>query len=199
MKLFALGVISLIFIASVSFAQGYGTSYISFQPSSSVINQRVSNSINVSYTVSIASGGTWGTNLIVQNQAFLSTYNISVNISKPYGDPEFGGIAKISANNAKPGIYNIIFVATGDDPSVKPANFSLTVQAPAAPTSLINNTANGNATAAKTNSSSTIAATSPTTVPYTNNPGQQTNIALYMAIIAVVVMVVVIVTALKYA
>lgn len=97
-------------------ATGYGTSSIVL--SKSTINLTQGGSTSVNYTVNLASGSTWGTNLNVANSAQLLPNGISVKLSNSYGDPPYSGILTVYANStSKKGLYNIVLSATGDDPS----------------------------------------------------------------------------------
>ncbi len=105
---------------------GYGTSTISVSPSSIGVGQGASG--NVNYSVNLASGNTWGTNLVVTNQAYLASQGITVTISNPSGDPTFSGYLTISAaSNATLGPQKIVLQATGDDPSSQNATLMLNI------------------------------------------------------------------------
>ena len=153
----------------------------------------------------LASGGTWGTTLRVQNQASLSSEGISVGISSPSGDPPYGGTAMISTSGSTlPGTYNVTFVATGDDPSVSPSTFVLSVTAVHQTTTIsAGNLTNPNRTTNSTTIlSSTVQPTTTTaystTIQYAANQ-QQGSLPLYVSILAVVVTAVVIAAAFKFA
>ena len=120
-SLFALAVLS----GAVHAQTGYGTSSIQMSPSGGVVTQGHPMSFN--YTVNLASGGTWGTNLQVSNQAQLSAAGITVALTAASGDPPFSGRATITTSGSTtPGPYNVTLVATGDDPS-SPATFALNI------------------------------------------------------------------------
>ncbi len=97
-------------------ANGYGTSSISVSQSTVAIGQ--GSSINVNYSVNLATGNTWGTNLVIVNETALAAQGITVTISKSYGDPTYSGYLIISASStATQGSHDLVLQATGDDPS----------------------------------------------------------------------------------
>lgn len=187
---------------------GYGTSSISFSPSSGSIT--AGGSMAASYTVGLASGGTWGTNMVLQDSAALSSNGINVTLSNPSGDPPFSGTITITASNSAPsGTYVIEFAATGDDPSASPAAFQLGVTAPnmtSANMTAANSTAAGNRTANST-AQQTAAATSsvpPQTTQGTIQYGSSGSAAgggtaLYLSILAVIALFAVIAAAFRFA
>ncbi len=195
---------SFALLATLSQAQGYGTSSITLNPPNGTVT--IGTSTATSYTVSLATGGVWGTNLEVQNSAELAHSGITVTISNPSGDPPFSGDATMNvSSSALPGTYNVTFVATGDDPSQQPATFALTVaQNNAAATTTANATNSTTVTARPTTQATTAPATEATTsqpvtttVPGTGGAGGQA--ALYASIAAVIVLFAVIAVALKFA
>lgn len=124
--------IALALVGTVS-AAGYGTSSISVSPGAASITP--GNSTTAGYTVSLASGGTWGTTLGVANNNQLASQGITVSLSDASGDPPFSGTMSIkAASSAALGNYTIVLQATGDDPSTNNATFQVTLLAPAAST-----------------------------------------------------------------
>ena len=123
MFLLAATVVTL--FAGVAFpAAGYGTSSISF--SSSELNVTPGGSASVNYTVSLASGNTWGTSVSVADQAVLASQGINVTLSKTFANPTFYGLITLTTSaSTSNGIYSVVLDATGDDPSV--SNATLTV------------------------------------------------------------------------
>ncbi|MCL5011507.1 MAG: hypothetical protein M1594_01270 [Candidatus Marsarchaeota archaeon] len=122
-----LTVFSLIFIiASTASANGYGTSFITISSQSITLFKGASATLN--YTVNLASGNTWGTNLIIANQNELAANGVNIEVSNPSGDPPFSGFLTITAPTANTGSYLVILSATGDDPSVNNATFYVTVK-----------------------------------------------------------------------
>ncbi len=113
--------------ASISFAaNGYGTSTISLSHSSIAISAGSSASVN--YSVELATGNTWGTNLVVVNQNQLASQGISVSLSDPSGDPPFSGSLSVhAAASASAGTYSVVLAATGDDPSSSNATLTVSV------------------------------------------------------------------------
>ncbi len=107
------------------FGYGIGTSRITLQKYNASVGSL--GSLSISYTVSIASGSTWGTDLNVVNAASLSADKIHISITNNGGDPPFSGLLEISSNGAKPGKYSVLINATGDDPSVSSVVLSLLV------------------------------------------------------------------------
>ena len=107
-------------------AAGYGTSSISL--SSGSVSMGAGGSASVNYSVSLASGVTWGTSLVVVDQAQLSSYDINVTLSKKFGDPSYSGVLTVSAlPSAANGTYDVVLAATGDDPSVNNATLTVIV------------------------------------------------------------------------
>ncbi len=184
----------LLAISGFSFAQtGYGTSSISLNATSASVAQ--AGAVSVAYTVNLASGSTWGTTLIVQNQAELSQSGISVSISNPNGDPPYSGTATITTSQSTPaGAYSVTFAATGDDPSTAPADFLLTVSSAAttAPASIGPNTT-------VQSTSIPYSSTAPATTINQPAAGGQGSAPAYVSIIAVIVLFAVIALAFKFA
>ncbi len=119
--------LSLILLAPLSGAFGYGTSSISFSQQS--ITVAPGSTTNVSYTVNLASGNAWGTNLNLINAAQLAGAGVSVTISNPSGNPPYSGYLIVHAPSNQ-GSWTLMFNATGDDPSVVNANLTLISQTP---------------------------------------------------------------------
>jgi hypothetical protein len=112
-------------VPSLTYAAS-GTSKILLNSTSISIQQGSSG--QVPYSVSIISGTTWGTTLVIENQAQLQSEGISVSASNPSGDPTFSGTLHISvAQSTTPGNYYIVLAATGDVPSVNNATISVDV------------------------------------------------------------------------
>ena len=168
---FAAALAMLVFsllMANVVSAYGYGTSSISLNSNGSSL--AAGGSTSVGYTVSLASGSTWGTTLSVVNAQQLSSSGISVSLSNTYGDPTYSGTMTVNVGaSAQPGNYTITLSATGDDPSTSNANFALTVLAPAPATTAQTTTAAGQTTSQQTTSvqPTTTAPQSTTTANYT--------------------------------
>ena len=203
-KTYIVAMVALMFSATIAYSQtGYGTSSILLTSKGASVLQ--GQSANVSYTVMLASGGTWGTTLQVQNQASLSSQGINVGISSPSGDPPYGGTAMISTSSSTPpGSYNVTFVATGDDPSASPSTFVLSVTAVQQTTTVVagsltnhNQTTNSTTILSSTVQPTTTTAYS-TTIQYNANQ-QQGSLPLYVSVLAVVVTIVVIAAAFKFA
>lgn len=190
--------------SSIAYAAGYGTSSITLNPSSGSV--MAGQSVSVSYSVNLASGGTWGTSLQVSNQQSLSAQGINVTLSKAYADPPYSGTAEISTGaSTAAGTYTITFLATGDDPSASPSNYTLTVSSAAttattsvatttmATTSTPTNTSNKTSTVPATTSAPTTSVGYTSTPLGTSPPYRSSTAALALSILAVIVMVVVIV------
>lgn len=91
---------------------GMGTSTLSFDPQSLMVQQGGSASARV--TVRLASGQSWGTNL----QATDVPAGVTVIFDPASGDPTFASTMTVKATSgAKPGAYMVRVQATGDDPS----------------------------------------------------------------------------------
>ncbi len=97
--------------------QGYGpmssigTSKISLNTTSVTVAQ--DSSVQISYSVKLVSGTTWGTSM-----SSSSISGLSVSFSTGAQDPSYSGVATISASSSlKPALYVLKFTATGDDPS----------------------------------------------------------------------------------
>ena len=125
----ALLAISIMLLSGAPLAAGIGTSTISVNSSS--ISVAPGHSAVVAYTVSLASGSTWGTTISASNQATLNGDGITLSFSRSYGDPTYtGDLTVLLSSTAVPGNYTISLIATGDDPSSGPANISLSVMSP---------------------------------------------------------------------
>ncbi|MGP6240135.1 hypothetical protein ACNF40_06965 [Cuniculiplasma sp. SKW4] len=125
-KTLVVGILFIIFFMSltgISSGSSIGSSTISLSSSSITVQQGSSQS--VSYTVTLTSGTTWGTEITAS-----SPTGISVSLSNPSGDPTFSGTADISvASSVSPGTYTVTFKATGDDPSTNSPSLSVQVTA----------------------------------------------------------------------
>ncbi|MHB8702191.1 MAG: hypothetical protein ACYC7D_14395 [Nitrososphaerales archaeon] len=105
---------------------GIGTSTVSLQQSSGSVAQGAS--ISVQYTVSLASGTKWGTNLTIVDNSNLTSHGITVTPSTGEMDPTYTGTLSIAASSTvAPGTYTINLAAKGDDPSTSNTVFVLTV------------------------------------------------------------------------
>jgi hypothetical protein len=125
---------SFVLLSAVSFASGIGTSKITF--SSANVTIAPGSAGTASYTVSLVSGNVWGTNTNLVNAANLSKEGINVSLSKTYSDPNYTGVMTVKVSGTtKPGRYAVLLNATGDDPSVTNALFTVFVK-----TSAINTT-----------------------------------------------------------
>ncbi|MEM0154839.1 MAG: hypothetical protein QW814_03340, partial [Methanothrix sp.] len=125
---------SFVLLSTVSFASGIGTSKITFSAANATIAPGSSGT--VSYTVSLVSGGVWGTNTNLVNYANLSKEGINVSLSKTYSDPNYTGTMTIKVSGTtKPGTYAVLLNATGDDPSITNSLFTIFVK-----TSAVNTT-----------------------------------------------------------
>jgi hypothetical protein len=119
--------ISLGFFSGPSYGQGYGASSVTIAPSSVNVSQGSTESI--SFTVKLASGGTWGTQFESANSSLPSGLSIT-GLPSGVQDPPFSGSFSVSvANGILPGIYELFFKATGDDPSSSDAVLTLNVAA----------------------------------------------------------------------
>ena len=167
---YILAFVSILLFSSLSYAQyGYGTSTVTVNQSSVTLNAGAS--AQVSYSVNLASGNTWVTNFVINNQAQLSSQGITPSASKSSGDPTFSGVLAITVSSStKAGSYTIALSATGDDPSTSNTNVTLNVMAPATATIKQNSTNTTAATTAPTTAASTtLPATVYTTVNYYNS------------------------------
>lgn len=110
-------------------AYGYGTSSISLSKSS--VNVLPGSSATINYTVNLATGNTWGTNLAVNDQTLLSNKSITISLSDSSGDPPFSGKMTVTVSpSTASGTYGIVLSATGDDPSTSNATLMLNVSGP---------------------------------------------------------------------
>jgi hypothetical protein len=126
---YAVVAILVVFLSTslVHAQNGYGNSSIALTPSNNTVAPGQSTS--VAYQVKLANGNTWGTTLQVSNKQNLSADGITVTISNPSGNPPYSGNATISTSSSTAAAsYTITFVATGDDPSINPSSFTLTVR-----------------------------------------------------------------------
>ena len=74
---------ALLYSIPSAYAFGYGTSAVSITRTSISLNEGTSGTVG--YDVSLATGNTWGTDLIIQNQSVLSSEGIYVTASKTAG------------------------------------------------------------------------------------------------------------------
>ena len=125
---FLMIIATLTLILPFAAASGYGTSSINLQQSSVSLLRGGSSAIN--YTVSLASGNTWGTELIVLNKNELASNGIYITVSPAMGDPPFSGRLTLSVSqNATIGASSVLLAATGDDPSATNATLTVLVEA----------------------------------------------------------------------
>lgn len=74
----------------------------------------------------------WGASLVVDNSAALAGEGVTATPSTGAMDPAYTGTLAISAaSGTAPGSYRITLKASGDDPSVSPVTFQLTMTAAA--------------------------------------------------------------------
>ncbi len=133
----ALFAVLLYSIPSV-YAFGYGTSAVSLSRTSISLNEGTSGTVG--YKVSLATGNTWGTDLIIQNQSVLSSEGIYVEASQSAGDPPFSGNLTLNVStSAKTGAYYISLGAIGDDPSSSNATLLVQVMGPISPAKVSGN------------------------------------------------------------
>ncbi len=98
-----------------------GTSTISINKTS--VDIASGGSSQVSYTVKLASGTTWGTTISANGPTGITTA-----FSTSQGDPTYTGTATISvASSVKNGTYTVSFSASGDDPTSSPTVLNVTV------------------------------------------------------------------------
>ena len=129
-----LTIFSFVLLSTVSFASGIGTSKITFSSANLTIAPGAAGT--ASYTVSLVSGNVWGTSTNLVNSANLSKEGINVSLSKTYSDPNYTGVMTIRiSGTTKPGRYAVLLNATGDDPSITNALFTVYVK-----TSAVNTT-----------------------------------------------------------
>lgn len=177
-------------LTSISFAYGYGTSSITL--SQSAITVQTGMGGDVQYTVNLASGSVWGTNINVVNQSQLAAKGLTTTLSNPSGDPPYSGTLTVDvASSATPGTYYIVLDATGDDPSTNNTTLTVTVTGPAtATTSASTTTVIGSNTTAATTKPTTSTSAS-TSVVYTTtgtyyspsggSPGSLSATTMYLA------------------
>ncbi|MEM3185622.1 MAG: hypothetical protein QXQ39_02940 [Conexivisphaerales archaeon] len=130
-------IIALIFSLTsfTSFAQTTGSSSITLSSTSITVPQGGTSS-SISYKVDLASGSTWGTQLVVSNMQTLQSEGITIN-GLPSGmeDPPFSGTFTVSvSSSAAAGSYSVVLAATGDDPSTSSVTLTVDVTAVAVPT-----------------------------------------------------------------
>jgi hypothetical protein len=202
-------VASLLFVMPAYAQGGYGTSSISLNPSNASVSSGFATTTQ--YTVNLTTGGTWGTSISISNAGALAGQGINVSFSNASGNPPFSGTAQIVTSGATlPGVYQIDFVATGDDPSSNATVFTLTIprQATTSITSGYNSTGTNSTGKNTTGTNSTGRnTTSPptytTTVSYSSGTSPsnygQSSTALDVSILAVIVLFLVIILALKFA
>ena len=130
--------ISGIMVPLIMAANGYGTSSITLSKYS--INLTAGGSADVNYTVNLASGNTWGTNLVVANQNQLANQGITVSTSNPSGDPPFSGHLTVHVGTTQVGTYQLVLAATGDDPSISNTTLTIIVSNPGATTTISSGT-----------------------------------------------------------
>ncbi len=195
------------FLLAGSFAAqyGYGTSSISLNPSAGSV--AAGSSASTAYTVSLATGNTWGTTLSVQDSAALSSDGITVSISNPSGEPPFSGTATISTSaSTAAGSYNVTFVATEDDPSSSPSTYTLRVTSQASTSTA---TTTGSSTSQSSSAPTSYSTSGYTTSTRSSGYGSGGNASGYgsaltspaaiLSILAIIALFVVIYLAFKFA
>ncbi len=111
-----IALLTSLFATSVVAANGYGTSSITLNQST--VHVALGGAASVAYSVKLASGNTWGTNFVVNNQAQLQQQGIKVSPSATSGEPPFNGTISIQLSQyATAGTYTATLSATGDDPT----------------------------------------------------------------------------------
>lgn len=128
------------FLQYANAATGYGTSTVSIAQAAVTIG--AGHSAVVGYTVSLATGNTWGTTAVVTDSATLASQGITTSVT-PSGmtDPTYSGNLTINvASTAKPGKYSLTLAASGDDPSTQNATMSITVPNSTASTTALTTT-----------------------------------------------------------
>lgn len=183
---------------SVLAQYGYGTSTVSFANSSVSIMQ--GGTANVTFTITLATGSTWGTTASITDSAQLSSEGIAASAKPSYGDPTYSGTVSISVSSSTaPGTYNITLAATGDDPSASPASLAVIVaQRPTANTTSASagstSIANKTSVSTKPVSVSTLSTSGSGVAPgYGSSPGTP-DYAAY-DVVALVIVVIAIVAA----
>ena len=185
----------------VASAYGYGTSSITL--SQPVVNISAGGSASVGYTVNLASGSTWGTNLNVVNQAYLSSHGITASLSNAYAEPPFSGTLSIGVSQSTAyGTYSVILQASGDAPSASNATLTVNVPAPKTTKPASSNTTQNStkpASSVTVTTANAVAVTAATTAGagssgYTSKPGTipssaQPGSGLLYGLIAVIVVI----------
>jgi len=93
--------------------ESIGTSSITL--SNTVVNMTKGENVSISFTITLTSGSTWGTNLQISN---VYPNYFSFSISPSTGDPTYSGTLGITSSKATPlGEYHFNVSAVGDDPS----------------------------------------------------------------------------------
>jgi hypothetical protein len=145
------GVTYYLYYLNPSTSHGYGTSSVALACSSGSVTP--GSSMSVPYTVSLASGGKWGTAISVTNSSAFQADGITFSGTGAMNDPPYSGTLGISvSSSAKPGTYHIPISATGDDPSTSNAMFSLTVASGGSSTSCSTASASSTTTTASSSS-----------------------------------------------
>ncbi|MGC8479366.1 MAG: hypothetical protein ACP5M9_01720 [Candidatus Micrarchaeia archaeon] len=210
--MFMISLASLGFIFNAYGQQGIGTSTITINPNQISLN--AGQNANVNYTVSLATGNTWGTTIQVVNQSMLSSQGIAISFNNNGQDPPFSGAATVTlSSTVKSGSYRILFQAVGDDPSTNYGVLELTVNTPnISKTQTNTTTVKSNTTISKNQSSipsTTKTTTQAATVSALNTTAtldskslqgqyQTTNqYPLYLSIIAVIILFLLIIIRLK--
>ena len=182
----ALLVLSL--AAQLTFSQNaIGTSTVSVSNANVTVSR--GSSASDTYTVSLASGSTWGTSLNVVNVGALAQMGITVSLTNSYAEPPYSGTATISVSNTtEPGNYTVQLDASGDDPSRNITTIGVMVpsSAPSGPAA--------NSTSAPT----TVAVHHNSTVSLPGTPSRAPNYGAYDAAAVIIVAVAIIVAFLAF-
>ncbi|MEM3781856.1 MAG: hypothetical protein QXT43_02765 [Candidatus Micrarchaeaceae archaeon] len=201
-------IIASVFLLALPLLQG--TAYASIGTSSILLNESnvtvlPGGSARVSYTVSLATGSTWGTSISVVNASALSASGISTSLSNTYGDPTYSGVLAISTSSSThQGTYQISMQASGDDPSPVETLTLVVLAPPTSSTSTVAPVKSNVTTSSTANTTSASTSVQTTAVPLTTTQPSPTApsysaTALYMAILEIVILFAVIALALKYA
>jgi hypothetical protein len=124
---FMLVLAAMMLAPSVSAQLQYGTANIALSQSS--ISLARGSSAAVNYTVTLASGKPWGTNINIINSGQLSFLGINVSITnQQMQDPPWSGVIRIQpSTGAVLGTYYLFLNTTGDDPTTSNAALAITI------------------------------------------------------------------------
>ncbi|MCW1302632.1 MAG: hypothetical protein QXX36_03330 [Candidatus Rehaiarchaeum fermentans] len=173
-----LPVLVILLFSIVYAANGIGTSSISLTSYS--VNLTGGQSANIGFTISLASGNTWGTYINISP----ANSPISIIANPSEGDPTFSGNLIISVpKNITPGSYTFYISAYGDDPSI--SSVKLVVNVLNSP-SIVSTTSTSNSSTTSVNKTTPISSNSVTSTPKSSSSTLSYSVSNYFVYVGTI-------------